>query len=529
MNKDSTISLTLRLLVALLPLSCHLVKQGPSTSSVQADDFCSGEPINFLELPLDCQQNIISKLSDKELVRFAKAVSKQTSKVGFGVLLNRAKTSVPESLQLEIEAYVSRFRHCVDSDQSAALRSHPIFLERLITHYLAYVKLMNNKYPKNYDWRHQVPFRIGRIWVPSRSAPIVLDNRNIVYLKSEDQALKTSLEIRDSVTFKVKSTQILEPVQVSSDANALYPLSLQALGPQSFFLVREPEQRKTLWTYKTNVWKKHQTFSSDVKIFSVKDQNLFFTIEKGQLIQYALNGEEFQAKNLGTFPTLPNLHGIATKSDQLISFETFENTSYLKIWDLSRQNIRLKNSFKYEGEYRAPTLHKRNILSFISVKNAQYSYILFDTAGSKQLLEIPEPLSYGSPNWNHKLTFINEKTFAIMQVAESKAKYEGHLVSVPTWGKDKYLGSFGKSNFPFMAPYDGSYFVYYGDALSKGGRLMMRSVENINRYFEVLPVDSKFPPGILEPAEGAFLSINSEGFALYSPWNKVIETIQTHL
>lgn len=57
----------------------------------------------------------------------------------------------------------------------------------------------------------------------------------------------------------------------------------------------------------------------------------------------------------------------------------------------------------------------------------------------------------------------------------------------------------------------------------------MRSIENNNGKFDVLHVDRKSSPGILEPAEGAFLSTNSEGFGLYSLWNKAMEIILTYL
>jgi len=44
-----------------------------------------------------------------------------------------------------------------------------------------------------------------------------------------------------------------------------------------------------------------------------------------------------------------------------------------------------------------------------------------------------------------------------------------------------------------------------------------------------LPVDHKSPPGTLKQTEGGFLSINGDGFAIYSPWNKVMEKIETYL
>lgn len=139
----------------------------------------------------------------------------------------------------------------------------------------------------------------------------------------------------------------------------------------------EPQQQRTLWTFKTKVWKKHQTFAPDVKIFGLKDQDLFFTLEKGRLIQHALKGD----------------------------------------------------------------------------------YILFDTAGPKQLLEIHEPFRYGWPPPELQ-TYVYQRKKICDHAAQDTNKYEGYLVGVPTWSETKNLGSFGKSHFPFMAPYDNSYFVY---------------------------------------------------------------------
>ena len=224
--------------------ACSPRKIDSTSSILQGEESCSGEPSRFVEMPPNCQHKVLSNLSDKQLIIFAKAVSKSTSKAGFAVLLDRAKLTVPESLQSEIENYASKFYQCMDIPQSTSIKASPVFVERLLAFYLSYVKLMNTRYPsENFPKNPSQQFEIGRFWILTPVNPVVLGKKNVVYVREKKDDARRFLEVRDSATFKLKSSKELVGGQSAE-------IALQALGPQ--VLLVKDSTGKTIWTFAEN-------------------------------------------------------------------------------------------------------------------------------------------------------------------------------------------------------------------------------------------------------------------------------------
>ena len=527
MKKQSTFLFS-ALMIWEIPLACSPVKKGSISSQVLGEEMCSSEPSNFVGLPANCQYKILSHLSDKELVRFAKAVSKSSGKAGFETLLYRAKSSVPESLQLEMERYVAMFNECMGFTQQSSTRDSPVFVEKLITFYLAYLKLMNTNYPRDYFSGSTAPkFEIGSLSIRTPVSPIVLGKRNILSIVNNKGSANSMLEVHDSVTFKLKSTKPLDDLQGAAD---LSHVTLHALGPQSF-LVSDRTKTKQLWTFDGNSWKRHKTFGRDVAVFGYQKQDIVVTIERNHLKRYTLKSGEFQEIDFGVFSSSSPEAVIILKPDQIVSLETKGEESLLKTWNLSSRGINLLQTSRFEGRYREFTRHDNSILSFIVVRKQQYSYIFYDSGMFREVLRINEPFDYGSPYWNHQIKFINDKTFAISQ-REHRSSYPIHVYGVPQWDRVEHKGVYSHGYNPLVPPfvvYEKNFIVYQ---TYPSGVVRFQSIEDASRSFRIFPFSREgYQDGSdnLESAEGAFLIIRNYGFTIYSPWNNVYEKYRSFL
>ena len=261
-----------------------------------------------------------------------------------------------------------------------------------------------------------------------------------------------------------------------------------------------------------------------MEVLGVKNRDVFFTLIGNQLTRYTLVNNKFHSESFGQFPIASPQKMLGTKEDQLLTFETAGGYSYLKIWSLSRESINLKNTFKYEGSHRDVELHERNILTFIMVRRDQFSYLFVDTEGLKEVLRINEPSSYGSPLVEHKIRFLDENTFAVSQRV-NRYDFEIQIYSGQNWDQIKFVNSLRDLAIPAMAIFDRDHIVFYGNAT--GGQVRIGSVRSAFPTFSVFPRQTEYFwdwTDTLESAAGGFLAISRNGFAIHSPWKKILET-----